>query len=95
MKTKLSFRDTLLYSLQYNQNEKIKIDIVNNFKTLMIIKKYQELLFIKKASKIPLSYYSFIVNFFIFIKINLLKLIKHLFYLLMVHIVLVILILKI
>ena len=30
-KTKLSFKDALIYSLQYTQNDKTKIDIVNKF----------------------------------------------------------------
>ena len=61
-KTKLTFRDSLLYSLQYTQNEKTKIDIVNKFnKDIDDYKnKISRTTFHEKASKIPLSYYLFI-----------------------------------
>jgi hypothetical protein len=57
--TKLSFRYALLYSLQYTQNDKTKIDIVNKFnKDIDDYKnKISRTTFHEKASKIPLSYY--------------------------------------
>ena len=58
-KTKLTFRDALLYSLQYTQNYKTKIDIVNKFNKDIedFNNKISRTTFHEKASLIPLSYY--------------------------------------
>ena len=58
-KTKLSFKDALIYSLNYTQNNKTKIDIVNKFNKDIddYEKKISRTTFHEKASNIPLSYY--------------------------------------
>ena len=59
-KTKLSFKDALIYSLQYTQNNKTKIDIVNKFNKDIdnYEKKISRTTFHEKVSNIPLSYYA-------------------------------------
>jgi hypothetical protein len=58
-KSKLSFKDTLIYSLEYTQNNKTKIDIINKFnKDIDDYKnKISRTTFHEKDSYIPLSYY--------------------------------------
>jgi hypothetical protein len=57
--TKLSFKDTLIYSLEYTQNHKTKIDIVNKFNKDIDDSKniISRTTFHEKDSIIPLSYY--------------------------------------
>lgn len=59
-KTKLSFKDALIYSLEYTQNYKTKIDIVNKFNKDIdnYKKKISRTTFHEKVSNIPLSYYA-------------------------------------
>jgi len=59
-KTKLSFKDALIYSLEYTQNNKTKIDIVNKFNKDIdnYEKKISRTTFHEKVSNIPLSYYA-------------------------------------
>ena len=58
-KTKLSFSDALIYSLQYCKNDCTKIDIINKFnKEKKEIDKVSRTTYHEKASKIPLSYFS-------------------------------------
>jgi hypothetical protein len=58
-KSKLSFKDVLLYSLEYTHNNRTKIDIINKFN---INKKENEKIsrttFYEKETKISFSYYS-------------------------------------
>lgn len=63
-KTKLLFKDALIYSLEYTQNNKTKIDIINNFNKDIddYTKKISRNTFHEKASNIPLSYYLSIHN---------------------------------
>ena len=56
--SKLSFTDVLIYSLEYTQNYKTKIDIINKFnKNKDITDKISRTSFYEKESKIPFSYY--------------------------------------
>ena len=57
--TKLSFKDTLIYSFEYTQNNKTKIDIINKFNKDIddYKKKISRTTFHEKNSIIPLSYY--------------------------------------
>ena len=92
-KTKLSFKDALIYSLNYTQNNKTKIDIINKFNKDIddYEKKYPELHFMKKLQiYLYLIIYQFIINSFLFIKISLLIKVKHLLFLLMEHIIILI-----
>jgi len=63
-KTKLSFKDALIYSLEYTQNNKTKIDIINKFNKDIddYKKKISRTTFHEKVSNIPLSYYLHIHN---------------------------------
>lgn len=58
-KTKLSFKDALIYSLEYTQNNKTKIDIVNKFNKDIDDnnQKISRTTFHEKTYHIPLSYY--------------------------------------
>jgi hypothetical protein len=58
-KSKLSFKDVLLYSLQYTYNNKTKIDIINIFnKDKEENEKISRTTFYEKETKISFSYYS-------------------------------------
>ena len=63
-KTKLSFKDALIYSLEYTQNNKTKIDIINKFNKDIenYEKKISRTTFHEKVSNIPLSYYADVHN---------------------------------
>ena len=58
-KSKLSFKDVLLYSLEYTHNNKTKIDIINKFnKDKEENEKISRTTFYEKENKISFSYYS-------------------------------------
>ena len=62
-KTKLSYTDALVYSFEYTQNNKTKIDIINEYNTeLKSHDKISRTTFHEKVSKIPLSYYVSVHN---------------------------------
>ena len=58
-KSKLSFKDVLLYCLEYTKNDKTKIDLINKYnKDKVKNKKISRTTFYEKETKISFSYYS-------------------------------------
>jgi len=58
-KSKLSFKDVLLYCLEYTKNDKTKIDLINKYnKDKEKNKKISRTTFYEKETKISFSYYS-------------------------------------
>lgn len=91
-KTKLSFEDTLIYSLQYTQNHKTKVDIINKYNKDKNKTKFLEILFMKNMLKYLFHItMMFIKNFRKLLKLILLAKINILLLRLMEHILILML----